>query len=154
MSVTPRNRDYTTPPDQHSQVFLRGWANDATNTGIGGGLITGLWRPVALDPSGRLLTSIDNISLSGAEINVVDSGIYTDTFTSITGSQTQIPVGVKAWSILVESGYAYVNGTLLNAYVSMAGGALGGGYLSTTTINVGTTGTAADPSRVVISYET
>jgi hypothetical protein len=168
MAITPRNRYYTSPPDQHSQTFIRGWSDSATNTGIPGQ--TGLWTPIAVDPSGRLLVAIDNVSFSG-DINVennvsitgqtipvnvtgvINSGSYSFNNAAITGSQTGIPAGSASWSLYVESGFAFVNGILYNTFETLAGGGYNGVRTLSSAINVGCTGTASAPSRVLLSWE-
>lgn len=166
MSISPRNRYFTSPPDQHSQTFIRGWSDSATNTGIPG--YTGLWTPIAVDPSGRLLVAIDNVSFSG-QVNVddvritggyvgitggiVNSGNYGFFSTAITGSQTGIPAGAWSWSAYVESGVASINGITYNTFESLAGGGYDGMKRLSSTINVGCTGTAAAPCRVILNWE-
>ena len=86
MSIGPRNRDYTQPVDMHQQVFLRGWADNGTNTGIPG--TTGLWRALALDQSGRMQVAIDNVTFSG-QINVDDVQV-TGGYIAVTGGTINV----------------------------------------------------------------
>jgi hypothetical protein len=49
-------------------------------------------------------------------------------------------VGVKQWTIAVESGSAYMNGILLNTSTIIDGGGYDGRFILGTAINVGCTG--------------
>jgi hypothetical protein len=113
--------------------------------------LTGAWRPyttadiTAVSITG-LTVAVDNTAVTGGFINL-NSGTFTPTFTGISGGQFQIPAGARAWSVIIASGGAYINGTLFNS-VSAIGG---GGYPNFTlgsAINVGITGGYAN-----ISYE-
>lgn len=171
MSISNRNRYFTSPPDQHSQTFIRGWANEATSTGVNGGLTTGLWTPVALDPSGRMLVSISNATFTGnlevdtTEVQALLSGIsgqlaaplstgsYSFVSSGITGSQGFIPLGALSWSAYVESGNASINGITYNTFESIMGGGYDGQKKLGSPIVVGCTGTAAAPCRLILNWE-
>lgn len=68
---------------------MRGWANDATSTGVNGGLTTGLWMPCALDESGRMLVSIGNAVFSG------QISIDTDVLESMTASGVRYEASIS-----------------------------------------------------------
>ena len=96
--------------------------------------------------SGNLSASISSVGITG---NVVaNSGTFSPTFTGITSGQIQVPVGVKAYSIYVESGSSYVNGFLWNAGTNYGGGGYSNNYSLSTAINVGCTG-----GRVLVNWE-
>lgn len=136
MSVSPRNRDYTIPPDMHSQVFLRGWSDLATNTGINGGLTTGLWKAIAVDTSGRLAVTIDGLSLSGAQIEV-----NTDVLESMTASGVRYEASISgqltAGINVAVTGTANVNSVISNALSSGISGQLAGPLNVTGVTNTG-----------------
>jgi hypothetical protein len=78
---------------------------------------------------------------------ILNSGTYGFFATGVTGSQFQIPAGAKSYSIGVESGSAFINGTLFNSISSIGGGGYDKFTLSAV-INVGTTG-----GRVIATWE-
>lgn len=77
----------------------------------------------------------------------LNSGVYGFFATGVTGSQFQIPVGAKSYSIGIESGSAYINGTQFNSISSIGGGGYDKFTLSAV-INVGVTG-----GRVIATWE-
>lgn len=88
MLITEKNRDYSRPVSPHGITMLYGYSEDATNTGMGG--VTGLWRAIAADPSGRLRVHLENVTFSG-EISVdnrdlerLTSGISSGLFSIIS----------------------------------------------------------------------
>ncbi len=94
-------------------------------------------------------------SISG-NTNIIatgEIGSYSSVLTGVTSGQFQIPIGTRSYSILVESGFAYVNGFLCNSNYSLNGGGYPG-RISSNIMNIGCTGTAAIPARVIIYYET
>lgn len=115
---------------------ITGTAN--VNSVISNALLSGI--------SGQLAGSI-NVT------GVTNSGNYGFQNSAITGSQTQVPVGAWSWSVYVESGVGFVNGVPYNTFETIAGGGYDGQKRLSTAINVGCTGTAANPSRVLISWE-
>lgn len=136
----PRDRAYSAMPAIHNVAGLYGFSDTAVNTGNGAGNpVTGNWVPVSLDANGRTQSA-------------GSSGIFTSLFTGIINTgQVQIPVGVKAWSISVISGYAFVNGTgPLPVNTNLNGGNFGGGFISNNPINVGATGA---PVNVLVYYQ-
>lgn len=143
------NRLYSVPINDHraAPAFIYLYDPQALITGTNGAIVTGAQRP---------LTTIDFYSaITGGIGSIVVTGIldfsttYTPTFLAITGSQIQIPTGVKSYSIFVESGGAYINGVLFNASHAFEGGGYNGQAYSTQIINIGCTG-----GRTVITYET
>ncbi len=174
VGLTYRDRFYSAPPQTHNVSMGYGWSPNST----GAGGITGIWQPVQLGSDGSIIValnsgiSVGNISVSGitiddssvvyavssgnaylASISGASQGAYSPNWAIITGGQTTIPVNAKSYSIAVESGYAFVNGNLFNAGSSIDGGAYNGSFRLSTAIAVGTTGSAADPSRVIVYYE-
>lgn len=75
------------------------------------------------------------------------AGTFTSAFSGITGSQFQIPVGARSYTIFVESGSAFVDGTQLNASRSFSSPGYGNRTLGTA-INVGTTG-----GKVIVNWD-
>ncbi len=169
-----RDRYFSAPPQTHNVSMGYGWSPNAT--GVGG--ITGIWQPIPLGSDGSLIValnsgiSIGSISVSGltidntsvvnalttgnaylASISGASQGTYSPNFAIITGSQTTIPVNTKSYSIAVESGYAFINGNLFNAGSSIDGGSYNGSFRLSTAIAVGATGDVANPSRVIVYYE-
>ncbi len=118
----------------HQQVFVRGWSDSATNDGIPG--TTGLWRAMALDPSGYLQTTIQPSATS-----------YQTIVTGTTGSQLSIPVGAYNWSVIVQSGTAYLNSfPIFVGTVSDPGNGIGGKLSAP--LSVGISG-----GRVLVTYD-
>jgi hypothetical protein len=68
--------------------------------------------------------------------------------TSITVAQTGIPTGAYQWSVMVQSGVAYVNGAPIFAVSTVNGGGYDGGKRLSTPIIVGCTG-----GRALVTWE-
>lgn len=163
MANSARSRFYSSPPSPHSIAASYVWSETVVVTG-NQGYYTGAWIPALAGPDGSLNVNINsgvNIAFSGSNFSIsnvavtggnitINSGSYAPSFSIITSSQTQIPVGAKSWSISVVSGSAYVNGTgPISAYTNINGGGYDGRFTLNTAINVGTTG-----GNVLIAYET
>lgn len=84
---------------------------------------------------------------------ILGSTTYTPSLSVLTGSQIQIPVGVRSASVAVNSGYAVVNGTSIPQGVTLNFGGYNGCPTLSTAINVGSTGSAASPSNVLVMWE-
>lgn len=66
---------------------------------------------------------------------------YASFISGVTGAQITLPVGLYQWMVTVQSGAAYVNGTVLVAGNQIRGGGLGGFKMNGgSTITVGCTG--------------
>lgn len=117
---------------------------------IGGTVTTNstIVNTAPLPVSGVVQSNVTNGVLPVSGNVIINSGTYVSSFSAITGSQVQIPVGTRQWSIAVESGGAYVNGVLMNAPITLGGGGYDGRFILSTAINVGTTG-----GRVIIITE-
>jgi hypothetical protein len=163
-----RNRYWSAPPAVHNNSMSHGWSE--TTVFDNPAPTTGAWTPLAVDPSGYLKVSIagasfsgdlnieNNVSITGQTIPVnvtglVNSGNYGFFNSSITGSETQIPVGAWSWSVYVESGTAFVNGVNYNTFETVMGGGYDGMKRLSSAINVGCTGSAAAPCRVILNWE-
>lgn len=116
-----------------------------SNTDVVGALTTG--NAFLAGISGQLATNID------APV-VINSGTYTPSLYIITGSQMQIPAGVRSASVTVVSGSAFVNavGPFMAGF-SMGFGGYDGRFLMSTAVNVGCTGSAATPCQTVVMWE-
>lgn len=67
----------------------------------------------------------------------------------LTGSQVTIPPGSRAWQVTVQSGMAVINGSgPLNAPFSYTSS-----NPAATALTVGATGVVANPSKVVVVWE-
>lgn len=74
---------------------------------------------------------------------------YNSSLSSITGSQLVLPSSVYSWSVLVQSGAAFVNGVPLFAGNTIQGGGYGPMKLNgATTLVVGCTG-----GRTLVSWD-
>ena len=100
-------------------------------------------------PTVNVVNSGSVLNISGIVTAPYLTGIFSPVFTGITGSQIQIPAGVKSYSVFVLSGSAFVQGTLLPTTSLVKGGRYGGGFLSSYALNVGCTG-----GFTVITWET
>lgn len=105
--------------------------------------------------SGNVNSTITNSILPVSGISTVVGGVYTPSFSIVTGSQVIIPVGVRSASVSIVSGTAYVNGTgPVVAGVTLKFGGYDGRYLSSAGVVVGATGSALFPCQVLILWET
>ncbi len=150
-----------------------GFAFDSTAVITGSNNVTGAWTPLTSTVNG-LRVDIGGVNFTGnlevdntevvlaiasgnaylASISGASQGTYSPNFAIVTGSQTTIPINTKSYSIAIESGYGFINGNLFNAGSTLNGGGYNGSWKLGSTIVVGTTGSAAVPSRIVIYYET
>lgn len=86
----------------------------------------------------------------------IDSGSFALTINMITGSQVQIPVGVRAYSISVISGSAFINGNgpFFSMY-TLNGGGYDGRWTLNTAINIGCTGNTGtlNACQTIVNWE-
>lgn len=152
-----KDRYYSAPPATHNVSMMYGYSPTAYWTGNNG--VTGNWVAANFDPSGRLNVNIAGASFTG-ELSLDEAISVTGQYTFaspvlITGSQTQIPAGAKSWSVSIISGFAFINGTgPIYSYANLNGGGYTANSSLTTAINIGCTGTASDPSQVLVMWET
>jgi hypothetical protein len=166
---TQRDRYYSAPPATHNVGMGYVWSPTAVITGSANP-VTGAWIPASATADGALNVNIasvifsgelnveNNVSITGQTVPVnvtglVNSGNYNFFNSSITGSETQIPVGAWSWSVYVESGTAFVNGVNYNTFETVMGGGYDGMKRLSSAINVGCTGSAAAPCRVILNWE-
>jgi len=167
MPASSRDRFYSAPPATHNLGMGYVWSANAVITGSANP-VTGAWVPASANADGYLNVNLGGIAFSG-QINVddvavtggylgitggvVNSGNYGFNNLAITGSAATIPASAWSWSIYVESGVASVNGVTYNTFETLAGGGYDGMKRLSSAINVGCTGTAAAPCRVLLSWE-
>lgn len=129
-------------------------------SGISGLLAGGI--NVAVTGTASVNSQVANALASGISgqlagtINVsgnLNTGAFGFNSSAITGSQTTIPAGSWSYSVYVESGVASVNGITYNTFETIAGGGYDGQKRLSSAINVGCTGSAAAPCRVLLSWE-
>jgi hypothetical protein len=96
-----------------------------------------------------LITTSNSLLTSANTLLSAQTGTFSPTFNIITSSQVQIPANAKSWSVAVESGSAFINGSgPINAGTALNGGGYNGAFKLSAAINVGCTG-----GRAIIVYE-
>lgn len=90
-----------------------------------------------LSTSGSLAL-VGGVSITGE--STIAGGTYNFTASGITSGTLTIPAGTKSWSLAVESGSCYMNGTLLNNGTNLNGGGYDGRYLLGNSLTIGCTG--------------
>jgi hypothetical protein len=113
------------------------------------GPVTGAFRP--LQPSDFAAT-ISGLTVGAVAVTGITQLGFGLNLSIVTGSQMTIPVGAKSYSIVVESGSAYVNGQLIDQGYGIGGGNNGLATLNAAIV-VGATGAGSTPSRVMVAYE-
>jgi hypothetical protein len=125
--------------------------NGATNLTVSGGInvgnvavtggVIGIIGTPPITVANSVLAISGNTVNNGGFVSVSNAtGGYSPVFTGLSSGQIQIPQGVKAYSITVASGSAYLQSTYLPFGTSVGGGQYGGGFLSNFALNVGCTG--------------
>ena len=115
--------------------FLYGMDANRVITADDGSLITGALVPISVNGDGAVITA-------------TPAATYTSFSASITGSQTQIPTGAYQWSIMVQSGVAFMGSVPLFAVSTVNGGGYDGGKKLSAPITVGCTG-----GRTLVTWE-
>ena len=138
MSDDLRFRSFSSPYNfaKAAPSFLYGMDATRVITSDDGSLITGAMVPINVNGNGAVVTS------SSAATT------YTLFSASITNGQTGIPTGAYQWSVMVQSGVAYVNNLPIFAVSTVNGGGYDGGKRLSTPIIVGCTG-----GRALVTWE-